>query len=106
MPGLLAAVDTLVTDFGGEDFLVALPALRQAFSFFPPRERLTIAEGVLALGAGPGPVDPLRLLGRDVDEKAVLRAAALERAALAVARRFGLTYQHDAGVERGPEAPA
>jgi len=31
-----------------EDFLVALPALRQAFEFFPPRERETIAERLLA----------------------------------------------------------
>ena len=31
-----------------DEFLVALPALRLAFSYFPPRERETIAATVLA----------------------------------------------------------
>ncbi|QXJ20343.1 hypothetical protein AGRA3207_001037 [Actinomadura graeca] len=44
---VLDVLDELVTGLGEEDFLIALPALRQAFEFFPPRERETIARGLL-----------------------------------------------------------
>ncbi|WP_229072404.1 DUF5682 family protein [Actinoplanes sp. DH11] len=47
--GILAVLDELVRGLGAEDFLVALPALRQAFEFFPPRERETIADRLLEL---------------------------------------------------------
>ncbi|MEV0897869.1 DUF5682 family protein [Actinoplanes sp. NPDC049802] len=46
--GILGLLDELVTGFGAQDFLVALPALRQAFAYFPPRERETIGERLLA----------------------------------------------------------
>lgn len=42
--GVLAAVDTTMTRLLDRDFLEALPALRQAFSWFPPREREQVAE--------------------------------------------------------------
>ncbi|WP_433791010.1 DUF5682 family protein [Actinoplanes sp. CA-252034] len=45
--GILALLDDLVAGLGSDDFLVALPALRQAFEYFPPRERETIAEELL-----------------------------------------------------------
>ncbi|MFB4314256.1 DUF5682 family protein [Actinomadura sp. 21ATH] len=45
--GVLGVLDDLVVGLGGDDFLVALPALRQAFEFFPPREREAIAERLL-----------------------------------------------------------
>ncbi|EWC60434.1 hypothetical protein UO65_4247 [Actinokineospora spheciospongiae] len=45
---VLATLDGHVADLGDDDFLVALPALRQAFAFFPPAERETIAHGLLA----------------------------------------------------------
>ncbi|MEV4005287.1 DUF5682 family protein [Actinomadura sp. NPDC049753] len=44
---LLGVLDELVGGLGEEDFLIALPALRQAFEFFPPRERAAIAQGLL-----------------------------------------------------------
>ncbi|MGH3240529.1 MAG: DUF5682 family protein, partial [Spirillospora sp.] len=44
---VLGVLDELVGAMGEDDFLVALPALRQAFQFFPPRERETIARGLL-----------------------------------------------------------
>ncbi|GAA1551586.1 DUF5682 family protein [Actinomadura kijaniata] len=44
---VLAVLDELVGHLTETDFLVALPALRQAFAFFPPRERETIARGLL-----------------------------------------------------------
>ncbi|BEL12633.1 DUF5682 family protein [Actinoplanes sichuanensis] len=46
--GILGLLDDLVGGLGADDFLVALPALRQAFEYFPPRERETIAEELLA----------------------------------------------------------
>ncbi|WP_344435733.1 DUF5682 family protein, partial [Actinomadura luteofluorescens] len=44
---LLGVLDELVAGLDEDDFLIALPALRQAFEFFPPRERATIAQGLL-----------------------------------------------------------
>ncbi|MFI0483283.1 DUF5682 family protein [Actinomadura sp. 9N215] len=44
---VLGVLDELIGGMGEQDFLVALPALRQAFGFFPPRERETIARGLL-----------------------------------------------------------
>ena len=45
--GILALLDELVAGLGADDFLVALPALRQAFEYFPPREREAIGEQLL-----------------------------------------------------------
>ncbi|MFJ9412778.1 DUF5682 family protein [Streptomyces sp. NPDC101227] len=45
--GVLGVLDTVVAAMTGDEFLVALPALRQAFAYFPPRERETIAGGLL-----------------------------------------------------------
>ena len=43
--GVLAVLDDLITTM--PDFLVGLPALRQAFAYFPPRERELIARRLL-----------------------------------------------------------
>ena len=53
---LLGVLDELIGAMPERDFLVGLPALRQAFAFFfPPREREGIAHGVLARWA---PAEP------------------------------------------------
>lgn len=44
--GVLDLLDDLLSGMGEQEFLVALPALRQAFAYFPPRERETIARHV------------------------------------------------------------
>ncbi|SNS46955.1 hypothetical protein SAMN05443665_1004182 [Actinomadura meyerae] len=44
---VLGVLDELLGDLTDGDFQVALPALRQAFGFFPPREREAIAQGLL-----------------------------------------------------------
>ncbi|HRG96452.1 MAG TPA: DUF5682 family protein [Polyangiaceae bacterium] len=87
---IVATIDASITGFLRDDFLIALPALRQAFAYFPPRERLAIAESVLALGGQAGH-DPMALLRAPVDAELVRRGAALEDAARELARRFGLT---------------
>ncbi|HEU0102138.1 MAG TPA: DUF5682 family protein [Mycobacteriales bacterium] len=46
--GVLAAVDATLTRLTSGDFLAALPALRQAFAWFPPREREQVAALLLA----------------------------------------------------------
>lgn len=45
--GVLVVLDELVGEMAEAEFLVALPALRQAFTFFPPREREAIARELL-----------------------------------------------------------
>lgn len=49
----VAGLDALVAGFDDDDFLRALPALRGAFAWLPPRERGVLAAAVLRLhGAG------------------------------------------------------
>jgi hypothetical protein len=50
--GVVSAVDELVAELNEDEFLIALPALRQAFAMFPPRERGLIAERIVALRGG------------------------------------------------------
>ncbi|MGF7120709.1 DUF5682 family protein [Rhodococcus sp. BE178] len=45
---VLEAVDGVVRGLTEDEFLTALPALRQAFEFFPPRERRIVATRVAA----------------------------------------------------------
>jgi hypothetical protein len=97
-PGLIATIDASVTGFLPDDFLVALPALRQAFAYFPPRERLSIAEAVLALGGAPS-ADPMSLLRAPIAVEAYQQGVAIERAATELAVRFGLDDALD-GVPR------
>ncbi len=93
--GVVHAVDEIVGDMTDTEFLLALPALRQAFGFFPPRERARLAERLVALRGGGdarslverGRVDPLtvaaaRVLEARVDEVLIrehLTAATEER---------------------------
>ncbi|MFG2039579.1 DUF5682 family protein [Dactylosporangium sp. NPDC048998] len=87
--GVLDLLDELVTGMGDEDFLIALPALRQAFAYFPPRERETIAGHVLARRGRPG--SGRALLRRPaVDPQLQARAAALESRVDAALAREGL----------------
>ena len=73
---IIAVLDDIVSDMSEEDFLVALPALRQGFAYFPPAERETVARLVLALGGGEGSVRSL--LHAEVDPLVVARGMALE----------------------------
>jgi hypothetical protein len=82
---LLAAIDDLVASLPRHDFLVALPALRQAFEYFPPRERLTIAERLVGDRG-----DAMALLAAHAGVDVVRRGAELEARASALAVRFGL----------------
>jgi hypothetical protein len=83
---LFAAILSAVEELAEPTFLGALPALRQAMNYFPPRERVPIAERVLARYGGAGrasllaPVDiTVAVLGRQREQRADEQA-----------RRFGL----------------
>lgn len=86
---LIGALDTLVAGYGDEEFLVALPALRQAFNWFPPRERAAIAEIVARLhGRGSGLAAALLTLPEDVG--AAARGAAVQARVREALERWGL----------------
>lgn len=97
---LLAAIDQALSEMMPEDFMIALPALRQAFAFFPPRERLAIAQGVLRRG-GADNVDPAILLRTTFDVETVREGVRIDNAARDLAARFGLSDDIDAVPARG-----
>jgi hypothetical protein len=75
-PGLLGCLDEIVGHFTEPDFLVALPSLRLAFSWFPPRERETIAQRLLDLrGVSASAASLLRLVA---DPALVARGRSIE----------------------------
>ncbi|MFB7716943.1 DUF5682 family protein [Nocardia sp. NPDC056100] len=73
---LLAVIDELVARFGAEEFLGALPALRLAFAWFPPRERAAIATKLLELRGLDG--SGSALLRLPVDAELLARARVVE----------------------------
>ncbi|MFL6073310.1 MAG: DUF5682 family protein [Mycobacteriales bacterium] len=62
---MLDVLDEIVGEMTEHDFLVALPALRQAFEYFPPRERETIARGLLDRRGAAGSARALLRTGAD-----------------------------------------
>ncbi|GII61523.1 hypothetical protein Skr01_16080 [Sphaerisporangium krabiense] len=87
-PGMLESLDELVGEMTDHDFLVALPALRQAFGFFPPRERHLIATRLVERRAGGGSGwDLMRL---DAAPELVAAGRALDERVEAALRREGL----------------
>jgi hypothetical protein len=86
--GVIDLLDDMVDDMPEHDFMVALPALRQAFSWFPPREREAIAGLVLTRRGHEGSARDL--LRQPVDPDTVLRAMTLERRVDALLHREGL----------------
>jgi hypothetical protein len=88
---VIAVLDRLIEEMTDHDLLVALPALRQAFSYFPPLERETIADRVLRLH---GVEDSGRTLlrARGLDPMAQARARELESHVQALLLREGLVW--------------
>ncbi|TNY37255.1 DUF5682 family protein [Thermomonospora catenispora] len=81
---VLTVLDTLIGELTEEEFLVALPALRQAFGYFPPREREIIARRLLELRGVRGSAGSLlrsarSLLRTTADPMALAEAGALEK---------------------------
>ncbi|WP_344285284.1 DUF5682 family protein, partial [Actinomadura napierensis] len=86
---VLAVLDELVGALTDEDFLIALPALRQAFEYFPPREREAIAGQLLARRGVHG--SGRALLRPSGDPLAVAEARALEERVDRALETAGLT---------------
>jgi hypothetical protein len=86
--GLLRAIDHALQRFTDSDFFAGLPALRQAFSFFPPRERLGLAERLLA-ATGQSIHEASALLST-TDPAIAARGFEVDRAIDATIERFGL----------------
>ncbi|MEV6344655.1 DUF5682 family protein [Actinoplanes sp. NPDC051851] len=101
--GILGLLDELVGGLGADDFLVALPALRQAFEFFPPREREAIAEQLLArrgiAGAGRD------LLRSGIPAEIVAAGLALDELIEERLTRSGLIEPVTAGAAMGTREP-
>ena len=77
---MVAVLDRLVTEMAEEEFLAALPALRMAFGYFPPREREVVAQRLLERRGLRG--SPRALLRGTVDAEAYRKARAIEINAL------------------------
>ncbi|WP_431677181.1 DUF5682 family protein [Kitasatospora sp. KL5] len=85
---LLDTLDEIVTAMTGDDFLTGLPALRQAFAWFPPRERERIAERLLERRNRRGSARSLlRTSAAPLD---LARARALEENVIRLLDRSGL----------------
>ncbi|MFC0104850.1 DUF5682 family protein [Kibdelosporangium aridum] len=74
---VVGVLDELVHAMTEAEFLIALPALRLAFAYFPPLERETIAERVLAHRGAPGSGRSLTRV--TVDPLVVAEGMALDR---------------------------
>ncbi|GAA1103469.1 DUF5682 family protein [Kitasatospora arboriphila] len=85
---LLAVLDSVLAELTDAEFLIALPALRQAFAWFPPRERERIARRLIERrglrGSGRG------LLRTTADPLHLAAARALEENVTALLDRHGL----------------
>ncbi|WP_246607378.1 DUF5682 family protein, partial [Paractinoplanes toevensis] len=85
---VVGLLDELMSGLSAEDFLIALPALRQAFEYFPPRERETIAGRVLARRGLGG--SGRQLLRGGLDPAVVAAGMLLDDLVDAALRREGL----------------
>ncbi|WP_369184855.1 DUF5682 family protein [Streptomyces sp. Y1] len=85
---LLAAVDAVLAELTGAEFLIALPALRQAFAWFPPRERERIARRLIERRGLRG--SARGLLRTTADPVHLAAARALEENVTALLDRHGL----------------
>lgn len=85
---LIDVLDGIVSAMAEDDFLAGLPALRQAFAFFPPRERERIAERLLDRRGKHG--SARSLLRTTADPLLLARAKALEENVSRLLDRHGL----------------
>ena len=83
---LLSALNTVITAISADEFLIGLPALRQAFHFFPPRERAQIAKIIASLLKD----DAADLLHLETSAENFAYAVALERRVQKLLQDYGL----------------
>ncbi len=86
---VLRVIDEVIAALPENDFLVALPSLRLAFDWFPPRERATIAERLATLhGQSPSTAHDLLVVGDD--PLLIARGAQLDGEVEALLVRYAL----------------
>ncbi|MEV5678044.1 MULTISPECIES: DUF5682 family protein [unclassified Streptomyces] len=85
---LIAVLDDLLGALPDADFMSGLPALRQAFAYFPPRERERIAARLLERRGVRG--SARSLLRTTADPLLTVRAGALEEDVSRLLARYGL----------------
>lgn len=85
---MIDVLDGIVAAMTEDDFLTGLPALRQAFAFFPPRERERIAQRLLERRGKQG--SARSLLRTTADPLLLARAGALEENVARLLDRHGL----------------
>ena len=86
---IVGAVHEALEGMGADDFLVALPQLRAAFGWFPPRERGALAQRVATL-LGLSAAEQSGLLSLRAGTQALLDAKRIEAQAMAWARALGM----------------
>jgi len=94
-----AGLDALVQGLVGEDFVIALPALRAAFAWLPPRERGGLATRLLHLH-GATHLSSRQLIAAqagEADPADRARAALAEREVLAALMQWGLAPTAEVG---------
>ena len=85
---LLTAIDGAITAMATNDFLIAVPALRQAFAYFPPREKREVARALLALRGSRQ--EPHELLEANASPAATVAGLELDQKTIARMRLYGL----------------
>jgi len=86
---IVEAIQAALEAMNHEDFLIALPQLRGAFGWFPPRERGAIAQIVAAM-LGLSQSEQFKLLRLPSNPDALLDAKKIEAQAVAWAKATGL----------------
>ncbi|MFT4187689.1 MAG: DUF5682 family protein [Aeromicrobium sp.] len=94
-PRFVAGLDRLVTAFEDAEFVGALPSLRGAFAWLPPRERGDLAGQVLGLHDGEGLSTRVLTAPARFDPVATAAAADVERQVVAELRRWGVWRNGD-----------
>ncbi|HEY3321628.1 MAG TPA: DUF5682 family protein [Planctomycetota bacterium] len=108
--GLLTAVDELLMGYNDDQYLIALPALRLAFTYFTPREKHHMALSLLS-AAGDKP-EEVEVTGAALSVAEAAAAIAFESRLAAALERYGLRGRESQGapgaLARGAagEAPA
>ena len=83
---LLSALNAVLIGISADEFLIGLPALRQAFHFFPPRERAQIAKIIASLLKD----DAADLLHLETSAENFTQAVALEQRVQKLLVGYGL----------------
>jgi hypothetical protein len=84
---LVLSIHETLTGYSDDEFLVALPALRLAFTYFTPREKHHLA---LTLREGLGLREEPALAALSVDVETAARALMLEGRLFEAVRTYGL----------------